>query len=79
MPHRATRGVCIGVDRHLAAGDLVPADLTAAEVQFLANIGAIERLPADTTQVASKGSDAAPAPATDSETQSPAKPGKKEK
>lgn len=43
MKIRARRGVCIGVDRHLAAGDL--ADLDAAQVQFLVSIGAVEIVP----------------------------------
>lgn len=45
MSHRATRGVCIGVDRHLKAGDL--ADLDAAQVTFLVGIGAVEVVPAE--------------------------------
>lgn len=40
MKIRARRGVCIGVDRHLQAGDL--ADLDAAQVTFLVGIGAVE-------------------------------------
>lgn len=35
----ANRGVCIGVDRHLKAGDT--ADLDTATVQFLKSIGAV--------------------------------------
>lgn len=65
MKVRALRGVCIGVERHLAAGDT--ADLEAAQVQFLAGIGAVERVPDE------------PVVAADSETPAPAKPGKKEK
>lgn len=42
MKVRALRGVCIGVDHHLKAGD--PADLEAAQVQFLVSIGAVERV-----------------------------------
>lgn len=45
MSHRATRGVCIGVDRHLKAGGLVPADVDAATLQFLRSIGAVEPVP----------------------------------
>lgn len=45
MSHRATRGVCIGVDRHLKAGGLVPADVDAATLQFLRSIGAVEFVP----------------------------------
>lgn len=40
MKVRALRGVCIGVDRHLKAGDTT--DLDAAQVQFLVSIGAVE-------------------------------------
>ncbi len=43
MRVRALRGVCIGVGRHLVAGDT--ADLEAAQVTFLAGIGAVELLP----------------------------------
>jgi hypothetical protein len=35
----ANRGVCIGVERHLKAGDIE--DLDAATVQFLTSIGAV--------------------------------------
>lgn len=45
MRIRARRGVCIGVDRHLKAGDL--ADLDAAQVTFLVGIGAVEVVPAE--------------------------------
>ena len=45
MKIRARRGVCIGVDRHLKAGDL--ADLDAAQVTFLVGIGAVEVVPAE--------------------------------
>lgn len=40
MSYRALRGVCIGVDRHLKAGDT--ADLDPATGKFLASIGAVE-------------------------------------
>lgn len=43
MKVKARRGVCIGVDRHLKAGD--SADLDAAQVQFLVSIGAVEVVP----------------------------------
>lgn len=43
MKVRALRGVCIGVDRNLKPGDT--ADLEAAQVEFLANIGAVELAP----------------------------------
>jgi hypothetical protein len=43
MKIRARRGVCIGVDRHLVAGDLV--DLETAQVTFLVGIGAVEVVP----------------------------------
>lgn len=40
MKYRALRGVCIGVGRHLSAGDT--ADLDAATGQFLVSIRAVE-------------------------------------
>jgi hypothetical protein len=40
MKVRALRGVCIGVERHLVAGDT--ADLPPAEVPFLVSIKAVE-------------------------------------
>jgi len=40
MKVRALRGVCVGVDQHLKAGDIV--DLDAASVVFLKSIGAVE-------------------------------------
>jgi hypothetical protein len=43
MKVKALRGVCIGVDRHLKAGDVV--DLEPALVTFLTGIGAVERVP----------------------------------
>lgn len=64
MKVRALRGVCIGVDRHLAAGDVE--DLEAAQVKFLVGIGAVEQVLEE------------PAAAT-SEAPTPEKPGKKEK
>lgn len=75
MKVRALRGVCIGVEQHLAAGD--EADLEAAQVQYLTSIGAVERV-----------IEAPPAPAAppgypeldpSSETTTLAKAGKKEK
>lgn len=66
MKVRALRGVCIGVGRHLVPGDTV--DLPAAEVPFLAGIGAVEQVPDD------------PAPkAAEPETDTAGKSGKKEK
>ena len=41
MKITALRGVCIGVDRHLQAGD--HADLDPAMVTFLVGINAVER------------------------------------
>lgn len=68
MGKRATRGVCIGVDRHLKAGDPLPSDLDPATVQFLNSIGALE-------DVADE-----PVPAPEPEPKSaPEKTGKKEK
>lgn len=40
MKIRALRGVCVGVDRHLKAGD--SADLDTAMVTFLVSIKAVE-------------------------------------
>ena len=40
MKIRALRGVCVGVERHLKAGD--SADLDTAMVTFLVGIGAVE-------------------------------------
>lgn len=37
---KARRGVCVGVNQHLGAGDT--ADLDAAMVTFLTGIGAVE-------------------------------------
>jgi hypothetical protein len=42
MKVKALRGVCIGVDRHLVAGD--SADLEPAMVTFLVGIRAVERV-----------------------------------
>jgi hypothetical protein len=39
MNYRALRGVCIGVDRHLKAGDVE--DLDPATGKFLISIGAV--------------------------------------
>lgn len=60
----ALRGVCIGVDRHLKAGDVE--DLEAAQVKFLVSIGAVEEVP-DAPALAS------------TEVPAPEKTGKKEK
>ena len=49
MKVRALRGVCIGVGRHLSAGD--SADLDAATVTFLAGIGAVELVKDEPTPV----------------------------
>jgi hypothetical protein len=86
MKVRALRGVCIGVGRHLNAGD--SADLDSATVIFLAQIGAVERIkdapiepvkaePQPETAIAKPDEGEAKAePETKSE---PAKAGKKEK
>ncbi len=68
MKVRALRGVCIGVERHLKAGDTE--DLEPALVTFLVSIGAVERVIDDPK----------PAPSEDeSETKSaPEKSGKKD-
>lgn len=67
MKVKALRGVCIGVDRHLKAGDT--ADLEPAMVQFLSSIGAVEAVK-DEPEIKPEP-EAKPAPAE--------KPGKKEK
>lgn len=68
MRIKARRGVCIGVDRHLQAGDL--ADLDAAQVQFLVSIGAVEVVP---------DAPAAEAAAVEEPSEAKQKPGKREK
>lgn len=68
MKVRALRGVCIGVERHLKAGDTE--DLEPALVTYLLGIGAVERVKD------------APEPAVEPEpevTSAPVKTGKKEK
>lgn len=48
MKARALRGVCVGVDRHLAIGETVDTaevHLDASTVAFLTSIGAIEIVP----------------------------------
>ena len=79
MKIRARRGVCIGVEKHLAVGE--EAEIDGALVTFLVGIGAVELVPAaPVPQAASLESDQAapqldltPAPA------SPEKAKKKEK
>lgn len=78
MKVRALRGVCVGVERHLALDEV--ADLDPAQVNFLVSIGAVERLPEVPTvndEPAAEGGAASDASATEPTT--PAKPGKKEK
>lgn len=70
MSYRACRGVCIGVDRHLKAGDPVPSEVDAATLQFLRSIGAVEVVP-DEPSV-----ETAPA---DEPAESKQEPGKKKK
>ena len=56
MKIKARRGVCIGVDRHLQAGD--EADLDQAQVTFLVGIGAVELVkdePAASAESTKKG------------------------
>lgn len=68
---RAIRGVCVGVERHLAAGDT--ADLDPATGNYLIGIGAVEE---------AKPEPAKPEPAPIDEPPSdsvPVKSGKKEK
>jgi hypothetical protein len=45
MKARALRGVCIGVERHLAPGDI--ADIDPGTFTFLSGIGAVEAVPDD--------------------------------
>lgn len=52
MKVRALRGVCIGVDRVLKAGDT--ADLDTGTVQFLVSISAVERVPDEPVNAAAK-------------------------
>jgi hypothetical protein len=40
MKIRALRGVCVGIDRHLVAGEIV--DVDDGTSQFLVSIGAVE-------------------------------------
>jgi hypothetical protein len=44
MSHKATRGVCIGVDRHLVAGDVVPPSVDPATLRFLLSIKAVAEI-----------------------------------
>lgn len=91
MRVRALRGVCIGVERHLGAGDVV--DLEPAQVPFLTSIGAVEvvkddppppaadEAPIETPAEGGEGAaDSDPATSTDetapTEPESKSKPGK---
>lgn len=69
MAYVALRGVCIGVERHLAPGDQVP-DVGEDTAQFLLSIGAIGKAPEPPAAAV-----ALPTP----EPTEPAKAGKKEK
>lgn len=80
MRIQARRGVCIGVDRHLKAGDF--ADLDAAQVTFLVGIGAVE-LAADVPTSVTVESESKPVDETKTKTTEPdqkasGKSGKKE-
>ena len=92
MKIHARRGVCIGVDRHLQAGDF--ADLDAGQVTFLVSIGAVELIKDEPVLVRDEEAektddDARPAPSGSMEPQqksieldttpAPGKSGKKEK
>lgn len=46
----ATRGVCVGVNRHLKVGDIAE-DLDTATVQFLKSIKAVEEYVEPATEV----------------------------
>lgn len=76
MKVKALRGVCIGVDRHLVAGDI--ADLEPALVTFLVGIRAVERIADEPPKPEPPA--AVPAEATEPKSETvPAKSGKKEK
>lgn len=89
MKVKALRGVCIGVDRHLAAGDI--ADLEPGLVTFLSSIRAVERVPDEPPKPEELANEQALAPtpppaesptakkADTANDSTPAKPGKKEK
>ena len=66
---RALRGVCIGVDRHLKAGDT--ADLDAATTVYLVGIGAVERVKDEPVKAAD--------PESETPSHAPGKTGRKEK
>jgi len=72
MKVRALRGVCIGVGRHLNAGD--SADLDPATVTFLTGIGAVELVKDEPPPVKAE-----PKPEPKPESVPETKPGKKEK
>lgn len=55
MNVRALRGVCIGVDLNLVAGDTV--DMDDATAQYLIEIGAVEIARDDSDQDESTGSE----------------------
>lgn len=70
MKVKALRGVCVGVDRHLAPGDVE--DLEPGLVTFLVGIGAVEKH-VDPEPEPQPQADPEPEP------KEPVKPGKKEK
>jgi hypothetical protein len=69
MRVKALRGVCIGVDRHLKAGDIE--DLEPALVTYLSGIGAVEAMKDEP--------ELKPEPEAKPEVKAPEKSGKKEK
>lgn len=74
MKVKALRGVCIGVDRHLKAGDIH--DLDPALLAFLVGIGAVEVV----KEAIPKATPPQAAPLTDTTSKSiPDKSGSKEK
>jgi nucleoside phosphorylase len=73
MRVKALRGVCIGVDKHLKLGDIVP-DMEPALVTFLAGIGAVEKIPEPPPEA-----QAALIPDEPESKSTPAKAGRKEK
>jgi hypothetical protein len=92
MKVKALRGVCIGVDRHLIAGDVV--DLEPGLVTFLSGIGAVAIVPVEppkpdapsaqatgqtTPQTQDQSAEFKDPPADTKPDSPPAKSGKKEK
>jgi hypothetical protein len=77
MRVKALRGVCIGVGRHLSAGDVE--DLEPALVTYLVGIGAVERVPDEPPKPDPVPEPVKPEPKDETPKSVPAKPGSKEK